>query len=399
MSPSVRHVALLALLLLVAVPAGAQARNHKVDGRIAGAPLAKGGAVTVPLKLTARNGRALKLGTRKVRVRFKRARLPVTGAPGASRLAPRALQPGDRLRGVTSLTKKTRRKLRWRARPTLKLRRVRVARRIRRDRLAPMPTRPPVVMPMTRTPEQIIRDIGTRATTLNIRIGELGSITQQIGRLQALALPVGLGGITLAFETLTTALEGRAGTDPAFEALLDAVEAIAPGTDWLGTAMDAIDTSVRTTRVVAGIGDAVETLSVEAPLLATQFGMLQQFPGMVAQLTAIEDALARVESRLGAVEAASGSVNSQTGELNSGMLSVADDASALAADAEADADLASVSAGVDALGTDMAGLTSGFGALQSSLNQLDPALDALGADAVALETMVEGLEAFGLGGG
>jgi hypothetical protein len=61
-----RHVtALLALVLLSSIPAAAQARNFKVDGRVTGPPTAKGGSVTVPLQLTARAGRSLKLGTRK----------------------------------------------------------------------------------------------------------------------------------------------------------------------------------------------------------------------------------------------------------------------------------------------------------------------------------------------
>ena len=118
-----RRAALLALLLLGAIPAAAQARTFEVDGRVTGPPTARGGTVTVPLQLTKRAGRALKLGTRRVRVRLRRARLPLSGPGTASRLAPRALRAGDRLRGVTSLSKKARLRLRYRYRPTLKLRR------------------------------------------------------------------------------------------------------------------------------------------------------------------------------------------------------------------------------------------------------------------------------------
>ena len=45
------RVTLLALLVLVAVPAAAEAKNLKVDGHAKGAPTAKGGAVTLPLQL------------------------------------------------------------------------------------------------------------------------------------------------------------------------------------------------------------------------------------------------------------------------------------------------------------------------------------------------------------
>jgi X-X-X-Leu-X-X-Gly heptad repeat protein len=382
---------------LAAIPAAAQARTFRVDGRVTGPPTAKGGAVTVPLQLSGRAGRVVKLGTRRVRVRFRRARLPVSGAPGAARLAPRALRAGHRLKGVTSLSKKLRRRLRYRARPTLKLRRVSVIRGRRRSHGAPAP--PSFAAPPSRTPEQIVTDIGTRATALSGRIGRLGSLSQQVANLQTLRLPVGLAGVTVAFESLTTALEDRSTTDPAFVPLVAEVKALAPGTDWLGTAMSAIDTSLRTTRALGMIGDAVETLAVESVVLATQIELLKQIPGVVAQLIAIHDALGRIDGRLGAVETASGSLNSGTGELNSGMASLTDATNALATAAQADADLASLSAGVDGLATDVAALASGFGALQTSLNQFAPELDGLHADAVALEAMVEGLEALGMGGG
>jgi hypothetical protein len=392
-----RRAALLALLLLAAIPAAAQARTFKVEGRVTGPPTAKGGAVTVPLQLSKRAGRAVKLGTRRVRVRFRRARLPVSGPPGAARLAPRALRAGHRLKGVTSLSKKSRRRLRYRGRPTLKLRRVSVVRGPRRRRGAPAPPR--FTAPPSRTPEQIVRDIVTRATALSGRIGRLGSLSQQVASLQTLRLPVGLAGITVAFESLTTALEGRSSTDPDFEPLLAEVKALAPGTDWLGTAMGAIDSSLRTSRALGMIGDAVETLAVDSVVLATQIELLEQIPGVVAQLTAIDEALSRIDGRLGAVEAASGSLNSSTAELNAGMASLTDATNALATAAEADADLVSTSAGVDALAIDVAALASGFGALQTSMNQFAPELDGFYADAAALEAMVEALEALGMGGG
>jgi hypothetical protein len=398
MSFSRRHViALLALVLLASVPAAAQARNFKVDGRVAGPPTAKRGTVAVALKLTARSGRALKLGTRRVRVRFKRARLPLSSAAGRSRLAPRALRNGDRLKGVTSLSKKGRLRLRYRARPTLKVRRVRVIRAVRRRRAAPFVPSLPVAP--GRTPEQIVNDIGTRATAVSVRIGRISSFGQQIARLQALRLPVGIAGVTLAFESLTAALEDRVGTDPAFGPLLAEVEALAPGGEWLGTAVGAVDTSVRTSHVLIVIGDAVETLSVGSVVLTTQIQLIQQMPGLVAQLIAIEEALARIESRLAAVEAASDSLGSRTSELNDGMASLTGAANDVAASAGEGDDLASVSAGVDALGADVAGLDSGFGALETNLDAVGPELDGLQADAATLEAMVESLEALGMGGG
>jgi hypothetical protein len=392
-----KRAALLALLLLVAVPAAAQGRTFQVDGRVAGPPIAKGRTVTVPLQLTARAGRALKVGTRRVRVRFRRARLPLVGAAGRRRLAPRALQPRDRLKGVTSLSKKGRLRLRRRARPTLKLERPRVIRKVRRARGAPAPPIAPGLP--ARTPEQIVRDIGTRATMLSVRIGRFGSLTQQIERLLTLRLPVGLAGVTLALGSLTTALEERASTDPAFEPLIADVEALVPAAEWLGTAMGAVNTSLGSVRTFAMLGDAVETLAVESAVLATQIELLSQFPGLVAQLTAIDDALRRIEGSLASVEAASGSLGARTSELNAGLASLTDAVGALAATVQEGGDLASTGAGLDALAGDVAGIGSGFAALQTSVNELGPPLDSLHADAVALEAMVAALEAFGLGGG
>jgi hypothetical protein len=395
MSLGRRHVtALLALVLLASLPAAAQARTFKVDARVTGAPTAKRGTVTISVQLSKRTGRAVRLGTRRVRVRFRRARLPLSGAGAARRLAPRALLTGDRLKGVTSLSKKGRRRLRYRARPTLKLKRVRVVRRARRGLGAPM--LPGVALP-GRTPEQIVRDIGTRATAISARIGPLGGLTEQAARLQALGLPLGVAGVTVALESLTAALESRSGTDPDFAPLLERVEAMSPGGAWLGTSMGAIDTSVRITRTVAMIGDAAETLALQAPVLAEQIGLLGQFPGLLAQFTAIEDALIRIEGRLAALERATASLDAGTGELNDGMASFTGDADALATDAQA-GDVTTVSTGVDALDADLTGLDSGFGALQASLDVSGPELDGLAADAAALEAMVEALEGLTLAG-
>lgn len=85
--PTARRVTLLALLIpvLVAVPAAAEAKNYKVDGRVTGVPTASGGAVTVPLQLTREAGNKLRLGTRDVRVKIKRpARVRLSVASSAA---------------------------------------------------------------------------------------------------------------------------------------------------------------------------------------------------------------------------------------------------------------------------------------------------------------------------
>jgi hypothetical protein len=407
----------LALLAVAAIPAATQARTFKVDGRVTGAATARGGAVTVPLKLTKRAGRALKLGTRSVRVRLRRARLPLSGAgaAGASALAPRALRAGDRLRGVTSLSKKARRRLRYRYRPTLRLRRASVIRAGRRASARPGapaapaappprgdPAAPAVPTPTQRTPEQILRDIGARVTALSGRVGRYGSLTHQIAaqRLQTLRLPVSLAGVTAAFRSLTKALETRSSTNPAFKPLLAKVEALAPGVEWLETAMGAVDASFRTSGALRSVEDPVEVLAVEMlPMLALQIGLVEMFPGLLAQLVAIDEALGRIDGRLDTVEAALVPLGHKTRDLNSGMASLTTVIDALATAAQSGADLASLSAGVDALDADVASLGSGFGALQTSMNELTRPLGGLHAEALALTASVEALDSLGIGGG
>jgi hypothetical protein len=393
---SARRMALLALLLLAAIPAAAQARNYQVDARVTGSPVAKGGSVTLSVVLSKRSGRAVKVGTRRVRVKFKRARLPVVGGGArASRMAPRALRAGHRLRGVTSLTKKSRRRLRYTARPTLKLKRVKVVRSVRRQHGA-VPR--PVFVPPPSGTQQIIRSISTRSTTLSSRIGRLSSINQQFARMKTLLLPVGLAGVTAAFQPLTAALEGRAGSDSAFEPLVAEVGAIGPSGDWLGTATGAINASVRITRTMASIGDAVETLAATSSTLGAQPALLGQMPGLAEQLATIDAALSRIEGRLGAVEAGADALLSGTDIVNDAMSAASGAAGDVTSDAAA-ADLATVSAGVDTLAARMASLAYGFATLQATMDGLNAELDGLDAVATTLETMVEGLEALGMGAG
>jgi hypothetical protein len=410
MDSAIATAVVLALVVVAATPAAAQARTFEVDGRVTAPPTARGGGVTVPLKLTKRAGRALKLGTRSVRVRLGRKRLPLSGAgaAGASVLAPRALRAGDRLRGVTSLSKKARRRLRYHPRPTLKLKRARVIRAgrrpnaPRRTRAAPAAPPPPAAAAPQRTAEQILSDIGARVTALSGRVGRYGSLTQEIAsqRLQTLRLPVSLARVTVAFQSLTKAVEDRSSTNPAFKPLLAEVKALAPGLEWLETAMGAVDTSFRTSSVLRSVEDPVEVLAVEMlPTLGAQIGLIQMIPGLLAQLIAIDEALGRIDGRLDTVEAALGPLGPGTRELNAGMDSLTNAVNALATAARSGADVASLSSGVDALTTDVAGLASGFGALRTSTDELARSLGGLHAEALALTGTVEALDNLGIGGG
>jgi hypothetical protein len=376
-------VTLFALILLAAIPAAADAKRYKVDGRVTGAPAAKGRSVTVPLQLTQRVGQKLRLGTRHVRVRIsRRARLPLSGsgAQGASRLRATGLRAGDRLRGVTSLTRKARRRMRYTPRPTLRLRRVRVTRNARR--LASPPA------PAPRTLEQALAELPGRVMALNAKVGEFGTLAQQIEaqKLQLEGLGTGLEGVTTAFEALTTALEGRVG----FEGVLLSVEALVARVEALEQSTSAVETTLGSLESGIGtIGGALEQLATVAPLLAGQAGLIRSFPGAEAQVLALDETLRRIEGRLGAAEAALGTIGSSVAGLNAAMSSLASAVNGVAATA-AGADLGTVQAGVNSLAGGVANLEGAFAAL-AGLNGAAGAIAGLEADATALEGMVEAL--------
>jgi prefoldin subunit 5 len=390
--PIYRRVTLLALLMLAAVPAAAEAKNFNVDGRVKGAPTAKGGAVTVPLQLTRAAGNKLRLGTRNVSVKIKRRarlRLSGSGAQGATRLRAAGLRAGDRVKGVTSLSRKAKRRMRYTARPTLKLKRVRVIRNARR--LAP-PGPPAAAAP--RTFEQVLAELPGRVLALNAKVGEFGSLPQQIEaqKLQLESLGTGLEGVTMAFETLTTNVESNPGfeLDPGFEALLLQVEALVARVELLEGSTTAVEDALGQLESGIGtIGGALEQLTIMAPLLASQAALIKSFPGAEAQVMAIDETLRRIESRLAAAEGAIGNIGGNVGALNAQMASLAAQVNAVAAGAASNP-LPTVQAGVN-------GLVGGVGSLESafagfgSLGGVATELVGLEADAIALEGMVEAL--------
>jgi prefoldin subunit 5 len=355
--PTLRRVSLLALLILVAVPAAAEAKNFKVDGRVKGAPSASGRAVTVPLQLTRAAGNKLRLGTRNVRVSIKRRarlRLSGSGAQGASRLAATGLRAGDRLKGVTSLTRKARRRMRYTAVPKLKLKRVRVIRNARR--LAATGGGPAAA---PRTLEQALAELPGRVMALNAKVGEFGSLPQQIEaqKLQLESLSTGLEGVTTAFDNLTTNVEAR----PDLETLVPTVEGLVLQIEGLETSTGAVEQSLGQLESGIGtIGGALEQLTIMAPLLASQAALIKSFPGAEAQVMAIDETLRRIESRLAAAEAAIGGIGANVGALNAQMASLAGQVNGVANTALS-AGFATVQAEVNGLGGPVASLPSAYG--------------------------------------
>lgn len=382
-----RRVTLLALLIpvLVAVPAAAEAKNYKVDGRVKGAPTAKGGTVSVPLQLTRAAGNKLRLGTRNVRVSIKRrARLRLSGsdAQGASRLAPTGLRAGDRLKGITSLKRKARKRMRYTPVPKLKLKRARVIRNARR--LAPPGGAAPAA---PRTFEQALAELPGRVNALNLKVGEFGTLPQQIEaqKLQLESLGTGLEGVTTAFEMLTTAVEARG---VGFEGLLLTVEGLVLQVEGVEASTSAVEDQLGLLESGIGtIGGALQELTLIAPLLASQAALIKSFPGAEAQVMALDETLRRIESRLGAAEAAIGGIGANVGALNAQMATLAAQVNAVSVTA-ASGDLGTVTAAVNGLSAGVGSLQSAFAGL-GGLGGAATELAGLEADGVALEGMVE----------
>jgi hypothetical protein len=382
--PILRRVSLLALLILVAVPAAAEAKNFKVDGRVKGAPTASGRAVTLPLQLTRAAGNKLRLGTRNVRVSIKRRarlRLSGSGAQGARRLTATRLRAGDRLKGVTALTRKARRRMRYTPVPKLKLKRVRVIRSARR--LAPPGSGAPAA---PRTLEQVLAELSGRVMSLNARVGEFGSLPQQIEaqKLQLEGLGTGLEGVTTAFEALSTAVEARG---VPFEGLLLQVEALVARVEALEASTSAVEDVLG--QLESGLGTisgVLEQLTTLAPLLSSQATLIRQFPGAESQVMALDEALRRIEGRIGSAEAALGTIGSSVGGLNAAMTAFAAEVNGLALSLSFD--LATAQAQVNGLGGGVANLEGRFAAL-ASLNGAAGDIASLEADAVAIEGIVE----------
>jgi len=393
--PAAKRATLLALLMLAALPAAAEAKNFKVDGVVKGVPTAKGGSVSVPIQLTRAAGNKLRLGTRNVLVRInRRARLPLSGsgAQGASRLRATGLRAGDRVRGVTSVTRKARKRLRYTPRPSLKVKRVRVTRSARRlnppggggggggNSAAP------------RTLDVALAELPTRVASLTARAGEFGSITQGIEakKLQLESLGTGLEGVTTAFEALTSAIEARdPGIDPVtIEMLVASVEALVTRLEGLETQSSAVEDGL--SAIESGLGTvsgALEELATMAPLLASQASLIRTFPGAEAQVMALDAALIRIDERVGAAEAAMNALGGNIDSLNAQMAALTGAVNGQAA-AAAVADAGTIQAGINGLGGSIGNLEAAFGQLASGAGGLTAAA-ALEADATALEGAVE----------
>jgi chaperonin cofactor prefoldin len=390
--PATRRATLIVVALLAAGPATAQARTFKIEGVVTGPPAVRSGAVTVPLKVTPRVGRALNLGTRNVSVRLGRRaplRLSGAGASGASRLLPSKLQAGDRLKGVTSLSRRARMRLRWHFRPSLKLKRAKVIRPAPRPLAPPGGTLGPRTFPLPgfsgipgppATPlGQIAAHLASQASALSARADEAGPLAQMIDaqRLHKDTLETGIEELTTALLELRTALDLLG-----LVALRDEVEDLRARVEDLKDQIGPIDSTLgELDGALSKVRGAAEKLVPAVGNIASQVTAIQQTAGAQAVVTSLDASATGLNGRLDTVEAGLGSLASDTAALIAAMGSLADAVDALTAAAGSGTDLAALTAGVNSLET-------GFGRLAATSNALVPVADAIETEAPELEKAV-----------
>jgi prefoldin subunit 5 len=399
--PATRWATLIVVVLLAALPAAAQARTYKIEGVVTGPPTARGGAVTVPFKVTPRVGRALNFGTRNVSLRIaKRARLRLSGAgaSGASSLTPSGLRAGDRVKGVTSISRRARRRLRWSFRPALKLKRATVTRPAPRA-LAPPPARGggPSTFPLPAfsgipgppaTPlGQIVAHLSAQTSALSARSDEAGPLAQKIEAqgAQLEALKPGIEEVTTAFDALHTSLDGLVGVDPtALQALQDKIDELRARVGELeGGTSDIHSTLGELESALSKVRGAAEKLVPAAGNIAGQVSSIQQTAGAQAVVTSLDAAATGLNGRLDTVEAGLESLASDTAALSTAMGSLADAVNALVG-----AGFATVSAEVNGLDAAVGALETRVGGLAATSNALVPVADAIETEAPELEKAV-----------
>ncbi|HEV3377439.1 MAG TPA: hypothetical protein VG126_09190 [Thermoleophilaceae bacterium] len=402
--PALRRATLLGLVLLAALPAAAQARTIKIEGVVTGPPRASGGAVTVPLKVTPRVGRALNLGTRDVSVRVPtraRLRLSGAGASGASQLSPRGLRAGDRVKGVTSLSRRARVRLRWHARPTLKLKRATVVRPAPRapappralgapGGTVPLPGFSGIAGPPTTPLGQVVARLTAQTNALSSRAAETGPLAQKIEAQdpQLEALKTGLEGVTGSLESLRTALQGLEGQvdQTALDGLIAEVEDLRVRVEALESGLGPVDSALgELDGALSKVRAATEKLAPTVATLASQVSLIQQTAGAQAVVNSLDAATSALGGRLDTVEAGLNSLATETAALLSGMASLVTAVDALAGAAGSGADLATLSAGVDGFEPSVAALEAGFGRLQATSAALIPVADAIETEGPELE--------------
>ena len=167
--------ALALSIAAVGAPGVAEAKNYGIDGHVVAPPTASKSRLVVPVLLTERAERRMRLGKGLVRVslpRGTRLSAPSPSGRGTVPILPSALRPRDQLKASAPLSRGAVKRLRKRAVPSFRVRKARVARRssaLSTDELT-----------------RIVGDLGRQLGQLTGRVDGLAAlITSQLGGLRS----------------------------------------------------------------------------------------------------------------------------------------------------------------------------------------------------------------------
>lgn len=405
-------------MLIVAVAAvaiaapSAQAATTRVDGQVIAPPGAKGKRTSVPLLLTERSERRLKLRKGIVRILVApRARLsaPGPGGHGSVKLSPSALQAGDHVQAVAKLSRKQVKRLRKRSVPAFAVRRVSVVARassLSNDDLARMVAE--LDARLTALSQRVDGLAASNAAQMAALRGDLDSLTARTD-----ALETGFASFGSSLDSLLTRIELLEGlVDPELLASLsDNVDSLLGRADTLEGVTGGLTTSLGgLTGTVSGLQTSLTTAQGQlGPLLTTvgdlsdrvgdAEGALDQVPGMLAQIEDIDTTLNTLSGRVDASELlltdVGGTVDGLTstvGDLTTTTETLLDASTEQALDigalqgslstldddvADVTGDLTSLQGTVGGLGTTVTGLTGSVGALTGQVAGLQSTLNLL----------------------
>lgn len=395
----------------VAAPA-ASAKTIRVEGHVIAVPAVQGKRTSVPLLLTERSERRLKLRKGIVRVLVSpRARLsaPGPGGQGSVKLAPSALQAGDRVRAVAKLSRKRVKRLRKRSVPAFSVRKVRVTARassLSNDDLARM-----------------IAELDARLTALSQRVDGLAASSAA----QMASLRGGLDSVTARTGVLESGFAGFGGSLDSLLARIDLLEGLVDP-DLLASLSDDVDSLLGRTDalegVTGGLTSSLATLNgtvggLEASLSGVQGQLgplLTTVDGLSGRLDSAEGSLGQLSTVLSDIDAVETTLNVLAGRVDAnelvlatldetvddligdvaGLTGVTDDLGATVTQQGVDLgavtttvsdlgddltaateDLLDLQGTVGALGTTVGGLTTTVGGLTTQLGLLTPVVCAL----------------------
>lgn len=395
-----------ALALCLVLPAGAQAKAKTLDGHVIAPPSVSKKRVSVPVLLTSRAERRLRLGKAVVRVIISRRALLAAPAPtgrGKVKIRAATLRAGDRLKAAVKISRKQRKRLRKRAVPAMKVKRPRVPARasaLSTDELM-----------------RIVESLAAQLSGLSRRVDDLAAFTSyrfdyMFTRLQATearlaALEVAFGQLQGSFADLLARINLLESIlpDPAqiatlvtnVQSLLERVTAQETLTATLGTTVATLTGTVSTLQgQITTLQGQVTPLLTEVTSLGTRVTTvettLSQLPGLITQVTGLDSALQALEGRVGAAETGITTLDGAVAGLQSSVGTLDATVGGLVTDvAQQASDIGGLQSDVSGLQTNVALLQSGLGTLQGSVTTLEGTVGGLQGSVSTLQGTVSSI--------